>query len=318
MRTFLLMAERRRLASAHSVANRVGLELASPWRALAAEFGASAVKTARALGLIALVLHGIYARAGTESELRVRAQAVTLWVAPHGTVTGLAAAYLWGLIEREPRRITVQVPREWSLTCPAWVRPLRIGTMGRRYRLGGIALAPLADAVVQGWREAPKDVGASTVIGAIASNQTSAQEVLEAVARRKQLPRRGELVELVGLVGNTVTSYLEYVAWKQVFPPRLFPELQWQVEKWPNGHRRVMDAFDAEAMIDLEFDGGGTHGGVDGFERDRARDADMRAAGIEPLHFTYRDLTERPEWCRQQYLALRAARLQTQSRGRKR
>jgi len=299
----------RRLAIARSVATRVGVELASPWRALIAEFGTSAVETARAHGLITDVLHGIYVRAGTEAAFRVRVQALTHWVAPLGVVTGLAAANLWSIVDVEPRRITVQVPREWSLRVPGWARALRIGVVDKRYRLGGILLAPAPDAVVQVWREARADIGASTVIAAIVRGKSTAQDLVDAAARRKRLPRRGELTELIGLVGNTITSYLEYVAWKKVFPPRLFPDLQWQVETWSRGRRRVMDAFDPEAMIDLEFDGGGTHGGVDGFERDRERDADMRAAGIEPLHFTYRDLTERPEWCRQQYLALRAARL---------
>jgi hypothetical protein len=184
-----------------------------------------------------------------------------------------------------------------------------VGICDVRFRLSGILVAPVADAVVQVWREAAPDVAASTMIKAVADGHTTLRDVREAVARRKRLPRRAELEELLGLIGAKVTSYLEYVAWKKVFPPRLFPGLEWQKEVWPRGRRRVMDAFDAEARIDLEFDGGGTHGGADGFERDRERDADMRSLGIEPLHFTYRDLTERPEWCRAQYLALRVARL---------
>lgn len=300
-----------RMAGPQAVADHVRGALAVNWRVLVEKFGKSAVLTSLKRGLIVATLPGVYTATQPASSLRSRATALTVWSAPHGTVTGLAAAHLWGLVEAEPRRVTVQLPRDWSLRVPDWVRPLRIGAIGKRYRLGGIALAPVADAVVQVWREGKADVGASTLIAAIAHSVTSAEELIGAVARRKQLPRRGELLELIGLTGNTVTSYLEYVAWKTVFPPRLFPELQWQVARWANGRRRVLDAFDPEAMIDLEFDGGATHGGVGGFERDRERDADMRSIGIEPLHFTYRDLVERPEWCRQQYLALRAARLRT-------
>ena len=240
-----------------------------------------------------------------------------MWAGGPGFITGLAAAYLWGATDVPPRRITVQVPLNWHLPCPPWERPLRVTTAAPPlFRVDGVRVAALPDAVVQAWRESPVDVGAGAVIAAMVGCNVSPQAMREAAARRKQLPRRGQLAELIGLVGDTVTSYLEYVAWRQVFPPRLYPNLEWQVTVNARGRTRVMDAFDREAMIDLEFDGGATHGGVDGFERDRERDADMRSAGIEPLHFTYRDLTQRPEWCRRQYAQLRAARLRATASGR--
>jgi hypothetical protein len=275
-------------------------------------FGEPALRTALAAGTVVRALPGVYTAAGIADDPLVRARALVAWSAPHGFITGLAACHLWGVADEPPRRLTLHVPPSWHLAAPGWARLLRVETTSPQlFRLRGVRVADVPDAVVQSWREARPDVGIATVIASVTRGKTTAVDLLDALARRKQMPRRGQLAELIGLVENTVTSYLEYIAWREVFPPRLFPELQWQVEVWPRGRKRVMDAFDPKAMIDLEFDGGSTHGGVEGFERDRERDADIRYAGIEPLHFTYRDLTERPEWCRQQYLALRESRLRT-------
>lgn len=303
------MSKHARLSGAHAVGAHLRLVLAEPWSELAAIFGAPAVLTARKHHLIETVLPGIYAAADAVSDFRVRARAITIWAGPDGVITGLAAAHLWRIVDNPPDRLTVQVPYAWHLKGPRWVRPLRIGSWRRRYETAGIALVSAPDAVVQSWREAPVDVGVATVIAAIVRERASASDLLDALARRKQLPRRAQLTELIGLAGTVVTSYLEYIAWREVFPPRLFPHLQWQVGTWANGRKRVMDAFDPEARIDLEFDGGSSHGGIDGFERDRQRDADMRSEGIVPLHFTYRDLILRPGWCRHHYREVRESRL---------
>ncbi len=46
----------------------------------------------------------------------------------------------------------------------------------------------------------------------------------------------------------------------------------------------------------VEVDGYATHGTRAAFERDRARDIELRLAGFTVLRFTYRQVTERPAW----------------------
>jgi len=302
----------RRLAAAHAVLAQVEHDHASSWGALCAAFGKPAVETAKKHGLIEAVLPGFYVARDRSADFRVRAATLTAWATPSGAITGLAAAHLWHLIDAPPPRITLQVPPGWHREPPPWARLLRTDSVAQRYRLGAVRVVSPADAVVQVWCEARHDVGASAVIAAVMEGRATVAEVRAALARRKRVARRGELTQLLDLVGTTVTSYLEYVAWKRVFPPHLFPELQWQETVSANGRKRIMDACNPDAKIDLEFDGGSTHGGVEGFERDRARDRDLRSLGYEPLHFTYRDLTERPEWCRRMYRELRAKRLREQ------
>lgn len=51
-----------------------------------------------------------------------------------------------------------------------------------------------------------------------------------------------------------------------------------------------------EHGVIVETDGRATHGTRKAFEADRARDAELTTAGWRVLRFTWRHLTERPEW----------------------
>jgi len=308
--------------SGWGAAKRLKLWLAATGNAatyadLVARFGEPALRTALATGSVARVLPGVYAAAELCSDPLVRCKALVAWSAPDGFITGLAAAHMWGIGEEMPSVITVHVQPSWHLRAPPWARLLRAQTQPvTLFRIRGVRVADAPDAVIQAWREARPDIAAATVIEAVHGGLGTVTSLTEAIARRSQLPRRGRLVELIALLDGGVTSYLEYIARRDAFPGRLFPELQWQVEIWPAGRKRVMDAFDAEAMIDLEFDGFGSHGGAEAFETDRERDNEMRAVGIEPLHYTYNDVTKRPEWCRQNYRTVRATRLRQLGTGR--
>jgi len=298
-----------RIARAAAVAVAVETALARTWSDLCEEFGTRAVRTARDARLIESVLPGIYGSAGRCRDFAVRALALTTLAGTDGRVTGLAAAHIWGITDEPPARITLQVPRQWHVKVPGWARLLRVPHDGQTYTWQGVSVVGPADAVVQVWREAGPEVGAAIAIEAVRREIVTPAELRDALKRRKQMPKRAILAELISVAGAEVTSYLEWVAWREVFPPRLFPQLRWQVEIRASGRKRIMDAFDPDAMINLEFDGGGTHAGLEAFESDRRRDSDMRGEGIEPLRLTYRDLTQRPEWCRQQYRELRAARV---------
>ncbi len=59
------------------------------------------------------------------------------------------------------------------------------------------------------------------------------------------------------------------------------------------GHER--DAYWPEHGLVVEVDGWATHGSREAFERDRARDAQLTAAGLRPMRITWRQLTQAPE-----------------------
>ena len=81
-------------------------------------------------------------------------------------------------------------------------------------------------------------------------------------------------------------------------------------------HRRVraggrvfeVDFAYPELRIVIEVDGWQHHGRRDAFERDRARDAALVAAGWVVLRFTWLQVTRRPAWVAAQIAATLAVR----------
>jgi len=57
----------------------------------------------------------------------------------------------------------------------------------------------------------------------------------------------------------------------------------------------LVDALWRQTGLVVELDGWEHHRGRGAFERDRARDVELRIAGYEVLRFTYLQLRDRPE-----------------------
>jgi very-short-patch-repair endonuclease len=72
---------------------------------------------------------------------------------------------------------------------------------------------------------------------------------------------------------------------------------------------QLVDCYWAEADLVVELDSYEFHGDRDAFERDRAKIADLRAAGHEAVQFTYRQVTQRPAWVVERTRTLLGARI---------
>ncbi len=106
------------------------------------------------------------------------------------------------------------------------------------------------------------------------------------------------MAALVARVAAGAESYLEVHAMDEVFVGRRFRALLKQHVVSTGGGRYRLDMYDAASMTAIELDGATYHAGVKEWQRDLRRDADLAAVGILTLRFSYRDLTERPQWCR--------------------
>ena len=80
-----------------------------------------------------------------------------------------------------------------------------------------------------------------------------------------------------------------------------------QVNVLVDGH--LVDCYWPAADLVVELDSYEHHGDRDAFERDRAKIADLRAAGHEAVQFTYRQVTQRPAWVVARTRALLGARI---------
>lgn len=98
-------------------------------------------------------------------------------------------------------------------------------------------------------------------------------------------------------VGDVPTeSELERVM-RRVFTMPEIPPIRWQAP-FPGrqpGNRRVDGLIEEWATI-IEGDGRTWHTRTDDFERDRRRDAEAAAAGLQTLRFTWHQLVDTPEW----------------------
>jgi hypothetical protein len=86
---------------------------------------------------------------------------------------------------------------------------------------------------------------------------------------------------------------------RAVFDVPQIPPIRWQAP-FPGrdpGRRRV-DGLLPDWSLVIEGDGRAWHARVDDFERDRRRDAEAAAAGLQTLRFTWHQIIEEPAWAR--------------------
>jgi hypothetical protein len=86
---------------------------------------------------------------------------------------------------------------------------------------------------------------------------------------------------------------------RAVFGVDAIPPIEWQAPfpgRAPDGRR--VDGLVRDWSLVLEGDGRAWHTRVEDFERDRRRDAEAAAAGLQTLRFTWHQLVDEPEWAR--------------------
>ncbi len=141
--------------------------------------------------------------------------------------------------------------------------------------------------------------------------------VLDAVRDRYcQLAPRGgrdlrplrSVLERFGAGDLPTESELEKVLRFVLTDPRI-PPIAWQAP-FPGrdpGARRVDGLVPCWSLV-IEGDGRAWHTRVDDFKRDRRRDAEAAAAGLQTLRFTWHQVTQEPAWVRATVLAVGAHR----------
>jgi len=280
-----------------------------PRAQIVAKYGHTALDRAVATGALVRILPGIYCAPGDAGDPIVRARAVTEWVGAKGAVTGLAALAAWRMPNVSPKRVAVTMPPDLHRLAPTWVTVIRTGVIGRTFRIDGVRVVEPEFALVHAWNAERGDQAAGLVIDSVRHRVVVAARVRAAAALIPRVRAREALEALLALLDGGVTSYLEYLARSRVFTPQRFPTLIWQHKVRCAGRNRYLDAFDPEALIALEFDGRATHGDDRQRRDDLERDADVAGLGILTLRFTYEDITRRPQWCIDAYLAARRARI---------
>ena len=128
------------------------------------------------------------------------------------------------------------------------------------------------------------------------------------VARRPQLPGKAALTRLVRLLDEGCQSELEIWGCLHVLQAPGMPVFSLQHRVVAGGRTFFLDAACEETMLAVEMDGAAWHGSREQRERDIRRDALLATVGWQTLRFSFTRLTASPDGCRQEIVAVHAAR----------
>jgi very-short-patch-repair endonuclease len=265
-------------------------------RELRTLFGDGAVNRALASGDLVRMLPGVYCASAHAAAFHTRAQAASLWA--DAPVSGAAALYLWGLLDEPPAVVDVVVMHGRHPRPQEGVR-IRQSTVGvpQTTRQGVRVVSPAA-AVVLGYGAIPKSHRSEVFYAAIRrriASPAQLEAVLDLVPRVKA---RRSLERSVRAAAAGAQSYLEEKALYEVFNTAEFAGFVRQHQVVIEGNQFFLDMFHPATKLALELDGRNGH--LDEFRRKNiTRDCWVATVGIQTLRFSYWDLVERPEWCRQ-------------------
>ncbi len=260
------------------------------------KFGASAVKRAVARGELVRVLPDVYAPRIHARAFRVRAKAAALWAG--GTVSGAAALFLWGLVDSPPQDIEILVAHGRNPRSQLGVTLRRTTkALPSSVRDGVPVLGPAA-AVVLGYGQLPERIRSEVLYSAVRRRLASPGQLESVLASMPRITARKSLERSVRAAAAGAQSYLEERALYKVFNTREFARFVRQHEVVIEGNQFFLDMFDPATKTALELDGRNGH--LDAFrQKNITRDCWIAGIGVQTLRFSYSDLVERPEWCRQ-------------------
>lgn len=277
-------------------------------RDLEREWSRRAVVNALRRGAATALLPELIVASRDARTASVRAQAITLWH-PYAAVTGAFALHLERPDLPAPHRADVVIARPHTVLAPAWIRVRSTGLMPPSRVINHVRTVRLEFALVDAWRRADPCDRKNVFYEAMWRRVCTAVQLRSALAATARLPARRRLEVLVAHFEDGATSPLEVVAHREVFTGAAFAAFERQVRMRVAGRWRTADMLHRKATLVVELDGDTFHGGIEAQQADRERNTDFAAAGYLTLRFGWRDLRDRPSWCREQLLRVLATRL---------
>lgn len=250
-------------------------------------------------GLVVPLSPGLIASPHHGDTLLTRLTQVQEWMPEGALIAGPAAAWVWGMRHLDIPVIDVCVNPSARLRPPPGTTVWRTTASINPTRVGPFTTAPKAHVPVQAWARSNAFRNPGAVLDVIRALRIRADLSLKALSRYPRIPQRAELTQLLTMASDGVTSALEYIAKSQVFTGPEWDDWVWQARVDVPGRTAVVDMLHREAKVAVEFDGARFHSNDNARRRDIERDATLSSAGYLTVRFTYEDVTQRPEWCRQ-------------------
>lgn len=267
----------------------------------------TALEKAVTSGAATRVLPGVYAARQHVADPRVRGEALNLWH-PDGLVTGLLALHLYASDLPRPSAVQLRVPHGFRPAAPNWLRICQGEPQYRWAYPGGVRCTVPALALLDAWRLAPATERENLLWEALWVKVCTWRELVREVKKAPRIAGRRDLKRILGWFAAGAKSPLEVRAKYETFADARFREFAWQVDLRLASRGVTVDMLHQATKTVVELDGDKYHSTRDKRDDDRERQTLLVAAGYAVVRFGWRDVVDRPEWCRKQVLTTLASR----------
>lgn len=255
-------------------------------------------------GKVVRLLPDCYVAARYAESFHARCAAALHWAGPGSAIGGPAALYLWQLLDTEPDHVHVVVSTSLRRSTPPWLAMYRTESRWTPVTLNTWKVVPVAIAIAQGYGKLDARKRSDVLFGAFSRGLVSVEAMLQALESLPRIPRRRELRQRLMRIARGAHSFLEEQTIRRVFNTVEFQHLIPQFTVRLHGRTYRFDLYDSETKTAIELDGARYHSDVESRRRDIRRDVDVASAGILTVRFSYQDLMNRPEWCRDRLRAV--------------
>jgi very-short-patch-repair endonuclease len=250
-----------------------------------------------------------YVGAPHADSIHSQIDAALLWAGRDVAVGGLAALFLYGIVPDPPKIVELVAPLERRLASPpSWISVYRTGVAIHHVQVGHWTAVDPGFAMCQSFGRLSRSDREGILLGALAHKMTTVGELRRALRTLPRVRSRRALVSVVERFAQGHESFLEWWSTENVFTGREFDRFVKQHTIVAGQMKYRVDMYDERTRTVVEIDGAAYHSSPADWQRDLRRDTDIASLGIQTVRFSYRDLRDRPEWCRERLLAVLAAR----------
>jgi hypothetical protein len=242
----------------------------------------------RADGKLYVLHRGIYALGHPSIPIEGRLVAALIHAGPTAALSHATAAWWWGLIQEQPRRIEISsLSRPRSLPEVLVHYPLRV----ERCRHRGFPITTVPQTLIDFAATAPLN----RVRKALAQAEYKRLLDMRAVEAALGRGRPGSANLRKALVRHQPKLALTASPLEDAFIPLCesagiaVPEINVRIEGW------TVDALWRRERLVVELDGYGNHHSRAQIERDRRKELDLRGAGLVVVRYSEDQVMEEPE-----------------------
>jgi len=258
-----------------------------------------ALRNAVARGDVVRLLHDSYVASVHAKSFAARADAALAWPGVRTALGGASALFLRGVLGSCPERVDLCIGAHDHVRAPAWVRVRHCSYELPTLQLRRVTLVTPAVAAVQAYGEMDAGRRSEVVFATLRSGAASLDDFHSALELVPRVRMRRNLQRDLDAAARGAESWLEAVSLRSVLNTDEFKHLIPQHTILVRGMTFRLDLYDAMTRTAIEIDGSAYHSAPDQRDRDRIRDAELATAGIQTVRLTYRQVVQRPGWCRE-------------------